>query len=148
MSSTKFYQLNQILPNSASTNVPVKSTLDRIPLNSADLIDFCQVLPSSAKSVEDCVRICAYIATKNPDYLIIRFSRYSFLFFMQRLVLQKSYTLKFRQNLYHSFKSTLKSLYVLTLPILIFILLSIILTVFIKQDAIQVGGKGCKGTHQ
>ena len=49
MSSAKFCQLDRILPNSASTNVPVKSTLDWILLNSADLINFCQVLPSSAR---------------------------------------------------------------------------------------------------
>ena len=52
--------------------------------------------------------------TKNHDYLIMRFSRYSLLFFTQRLILYKSYTLRFRQNLYHSFKSTLKSLRALT----------------------------------
>ena len=48
--------------------------------------------------------MCARIATKNIDYLIMRFSRCSFLFFTQRLILYKSYTLKFRQNLYHFFQ--------------------------------------------
>ena len=53
--------------------------------------------------------------TKTPNYLITRSSRYSFLFFIQDLILHKSYTLRFRQNLYHSFRSTLKSLRALTL---------------------------------
>ena len=118
MSSAKFCQLDRILPNSAKTNVLVKSTLDRILPNSADLIDFCQVLPSSARvyrspSKTACARAHAS-TTKNPDYLIMRFSRYSFLFFTRRLILYKSYTFRFRWNLYHSFRSTLKSLRALT----------------------------------
>jgi len=36
-----------------------------------------------------CVRV--YASTKTPNYLITRFSGYSFLFFTQRLVLFKSY---------------------------------------------------------
>ena len=75
-STDEFRRFDQILPNSAS------------------LIDFCQVLPdqsNSTKSVEDRVCTCARIDHQDPDYLIIRFSRYSFLFFTQRLVLSKSY---------------------------------------------------------
>ena len=65
-------------------NVPVKLTLDWILPNSTDLIDFCQVLPSSARLYRSLLKTaCAHthtLTTKNPDYLTIRFSRYSFLF--------------------------------------------------------------------
>ena len=35
--------------------------------------------------------VCAHALTKTPNYLITRFSGYSLLFFIQRLVLLKSY---------------------------------------------------------
>ena len=78
LNSDKFYELDWILPNSAN------------------LIEFWQVLASSAKAwLEDCV--CAHaLTTKTSDYLVMRFLRYSFLFFTQRLILYKSYTLRFR----------------------------------------------------
>ena len=71
------------------------------------LLDFTKVCQ------ENCVYIYIHAhtsTTKNLNYLIIRFSRYFFLFLTQYLILYKSYTLRFRQNLYYSFESTLKSL--------------------------------------
>jgi hypothetical protein len=54
-------------------------------LNSAEFCWLNQLLLSSAKfyqtllkSINDCVRIYTHITTKNHNYLIIRFSRYSF----------------------------------------------------------------------
>ena len=62
------------------------------------------------------VYACTHISTtKNHNYLTIRFSCYFFLFFTQCFILYKSYTLRFKQNLYYSFKSTLKSLCALIL---------------------------------
>src|SRR6266702_3376614 len=57
-----------------------------------------------------CTRTHA-LTTKTPNYLITKFSCYSFLF---RLILYKSYTLRLRYNLYRSFESTLNSLRALT----------------------------------
>ena len=96
MSSAKFCQLNWTLPNSAKINVLVKSTLDRILLNSTNLIDFCQVLLSSARVYQSLLKtVCIYIhvlTTKNPNYLTIRslyyfFSLYNILFFTKAIPL-------------------------------------------------------------
>ena len=82
MSSAKFCQLNWILLNSAKMNVLVKLMLDRILPNSADLIDFCQVLPSSARVYRSPLKTACVHAhastTKNPDYLTMRYLRYFF----------------------------------------------------------------------
>ena len=67
------------------------------------------------------VYIYTRIATKNHNYLIIKFLYCSFIFFMQCLIHYKSYTLKFKQNLYYSFKFILKSFCALIL-LLLFVL--------------------------
>ena len=61
--------------------------------------------------------VCAYaLTTKTPNYLFTSFSVYSFsLLYTTSCSQQELYTLRFRQNLYYSFKSPLKSLYTLIL---------------------------------
>ena len=85
--SAKFYQYERSSKINARLNSAEFHWLDQLLLNSTK---FCQTLP---KSIDDCVRTCTRIATKNHDYLIMGFSRCSFLFFTQRLILYKSYTL-------------------------------------------------------
>ena len=56
------------------------------------------------------------LTTKTPNYLFTSFSIYSFsLLYATSYSQQELYTLRFRQNLYYSFKSSLKSLCALIL---------------------------------
>ena len=75
MNSAEFCQLDRLLASCGK--------LRQAPAKLWQVLAKCGLL-------EDCIYVCARAyasTTKTPDYLVMRFPRYSFLFFTQRLIL-------------------------------------------------------------